>query len=48
MIEVRRGLYVDEATTERRPRYEAVRAGIERAVVRAGILRPVDTLPGRD
>jgi N-formylglutamate amidohydrolase len=38
MIEVRRSLYVDEATTQRGSGYEALQAAIERAIVRAGIL----------
>ena len=33
MIEVRRGLYIDEATAERRADYDAVRSAIERAIV---------------
>jgi len=34
MIEVRRDLYMDETTTERRPDYEIVKAAIERAIMR--------------
>lgn len=33
MVEVRRGLYMDEATAERAPDFEAVSAAIERAVM---------------
>ena len=32
MVEVRRGLYIDEATADRRPDFDVVRAVIERAV----------------
>lgn len=38
MIEVRRGLYIDEATAQRHPGYGEVRNAIERAVLRSGIL----------
>lgn len=38
MIEVRRGLYIDEATAQRHPAYADVRDAIERAVLRSGIL----------
>ena len=38
MIEVRRGLYIDEATAQRHPGYGGVRDAIERAVLRSGIL----------
>ena len=38
MIEVRRGLYMDEATGDRSPDYAAIRALLERAVVSSGIL----------
>jgi N-formylglutamate amidohydrolase len=38
MIEVRRGLYMDEATGERSPEYDATRSVLERAVVASGIL----------
>jgi hypothetical protein len=33
MIEVRRGLYIDEASARRRPGFDTVRAAIERAVL---------------
>ena len=38
MIEVRRGLYMDEATTNRRPDYDEVRGAIERAIATAVLL----------
>jgi N-formylglutamate amidohydrolase len=38
MIEVRRGLYMDEATGERAPGYDAFRTVLERAVVASGVL----------
>ena len=37
MVEVRRGLYLDEATAERRPDFDIVSAAIERAIVTAGV-----------
>lgn len=39
MIEVRRGLYVDETSGERSPGYDVTRDAIERAIVGSGILR---------
>jgi hypothetical protein len=38
MIEVRRGLYMDEATGEPSPDYAAMRSLLERSVVASGIL----------
>lgn len=38
MVEVRRGLYIDETTARRGPHYGAVRDAVERAVLRSGIL----------
>lgn len=38
MIEVRRGLYIDEATAQRSPGYDHARNAIERAVKRSGVL----------
>jgi N-formylglutamate amidohydrolase len=38
MIEVRRGLYMDETTGERSPAYGALRSLLERSVVASGIL----------
>jgi N-formylglutamate deformylase len=38
MIEVRRGLYLDEATGERSPAYAGLRAGLEQAIVASGVL----------
>jgi N-formylglutamate amidohydrolase len=40
MIEVNRALYLDERTAERSPNYRVVKAALERAVVRAGLLAP--------
>ncbi len=37
MIEVRRGLYMDEATTERRPDFDTVSARIERAITASAL-----------
>jgi hypothetical protein len=38
MIEVRRGLYMDEATGERSREFDAVRSVLERAVAGSGAL----------
>ncbi len=40
MVEVRRGLYCDEATGDPLRGFESVRAAVERAVVASGLMDP--------
>ena len=48
MVEVRRGLYCDEATGEPGPAFEDVRLAIERAVLAAGLFDEPWSIGARD